>query len=158
MSHVTCHIDLKHHQSHDFFLNFSQQSSQIEVQKVQVQSCCLRAMQPLRCSPKGTSTPPASLPILYHTASIWGCTLRDTSSVTTPARHMQRQPPSIAQPGAGSSICATSNAILALCLSCPTGVQPFVPLASPLLRAHGDVLELDALCKQHASLSRQVGL
>jgi NDP-sugar pyrophosphorylase family protein len=43
-------------------------------------------------------------------------------------------------------------------LHCATGVQPFVPFATPLLRAHGDVLELDALCKQHALLSRQMAV
>jgi hypothetical protein len=45
-----------------------------------------------------------------------------------------------------------------MCLHCATGVQPFVPFATPLLRAHGDVLELDALCKQHALLSRQMAV
>ena len=96
--------------------------------------------------------------ILPHAASIKGRNLRGKGSVTTLAHPMQRHPPSNALPGAGSSISATSNAILALCLGCPTGVQPFVPLANPLVRAHGDVLELDALCKQHARLSRQVAL
>jgi len=69
---------------------------------------------------------------------------------------MQRRPlPSIVVPDTAGSIRATSAAILSRCLSCPTGVQPFVPLASPMIRAHGDVLELDALCRQHALLTRQ---
>jgi hypothetical protein len=43
-----------------------------------------------------------------------------------------------------------------MCLSCSNGLQPFIPLASPLIRAHGDVLELDGLCTQHVLLSRQL--
>ena len=76
------------------------------------------------------------------------------------AHKMQRRPPPPARvlDVAAGSICDTSNAILGICLSCPTGVQTFSPLASPLVRAHGDVLELDALCKQHALLCRQVAV
>jgi hypothetical protein len=57
-----------------------------------------------------------------------------------------------------ASICLTSHSILDTCLNCPTGVQPFVPFASPLLRAHGDVLELDALCRTHVNISRRVAI
>ena len=57
-----------------------------------------------------------------------------------------------------AAICSTSHSILDTCLNCPTGIQPFVPFASPLLRAHGDVLELDALCRTHVNISRQVAV
>ncbi len=72
---------------------------------------------------------------------------------------MQRRIPSTAGPDAAlESICATSNAVLEMCLNCPTGVRPFVPLAAPLLRAHGDVLELDSLVRQHKLLTRRIAV